>query len=95
MERSPTHAGVISEDNQLGCRAMDFLAVEVHVLQANPLLQPLLVRRWSQFVSLFLKILELFGCHLVGLSVEFLSEFGAHPAYSFPSCIDAFGQHHP
>ena len=95
MERSPTHAGVISEDNQLGGGAVDFLSVEVHVLQANPLLKPLLVRRWSQFVSSFLEILELFGRHLVGLSVEFLPEFGGHPAYSLPSRIDAFAQHHP
>ena len=70
MERSPTHVGVVSEDNQLGGGAVDFLAVEGHVLEANPLLKPLLVRRWSQFVFLFFKILELFGRHLVGLSVE-------------------------
>ena len=44
MERSPTHAGVILEDNQLGGGAVDLLAAEVHVLEADPLLQPFLVR---------------------------------------------------
>ena len=95
MERSPTHAGVVSEDNQLGGGAVDFISVEGHVLEANPLLKPFLVRRWSQFVSSFLEILELFGCHLVSLSVELLPKFGGHPAYSLSPRIDSFAQHHP
>ena len=95
VERSTTHVGVVSEDNQLGSGAVDFISVEGHVLEANPLLKPFLVRRWSQFVSSFLEILELFGRHLVSLSVELLPEFGGHPAYSLSSRIDSFAQHHP
>ena len=44
VERSPTHVGVVSEDNQLGGGAVDLLTAEVHVLEADPLLQPFLVR---------------------------------------------------
>ena len=91
VEWSPAHSGVISEDHQLSGGGAGLLTAEVHVLEANPLLQPFLVRRRPQFISLSLEILELFGRHLVGLPVDFLPKFGGHPAYSSPSRIDAFG----
>ena len=91
VERSSAHPGVISEDNQLSGGGVGLLAAEVHVLKANPLLQPFLVRRRPQFISLSLEILELFGQHLVGLPADFLPKFGVHPAYSLPSRIDALG----
>ena len=95
MERGPAHVGVVPEDDQLGGGTVGFISVEVHALEANPLLKPRLVRRWSQLVSFVLEVLKLPGRHLVRLSVELCLELGGHPTYSPPSRIDSFAQHHP
>ena len=95
VERGPAHVGVVPEDDQLGGGAVGFISVEGHALEANPLLKPRWVRRWSQLVSFVLEVLKLPGRHLVRLSVELCLELGGHPAYSPPSRIDSFAQHHP
>ena len=87
--------GAPPEDEQLGGGAVGFISVEGHALEANPLLKPRWVRRWSQLVPFVLEVLKLPGRHLVRLSVELCLELGGHPAYSPPSRIDSFAQHHP
>ena len=44
VEQGSTHMRVISEDDQLGGRALNFFAVKGHVLKTDSLLQPFLVR---------------------------------------------------
>ena len=95
VRRGPAHVGVVPEDEQLGGGAVGFILVEGHALEANPLLKPRWVCRWSQLVSFVLEVLKLPGRHLVRLSVELCLELGGHPAYSLPLRIDSFAQHHP
>ena len=86
---------VVLEGEQLGGGTVIFISVEGHALEANPLLEPLWVRRWSQLVSFVLEVLKLPGGYLVRLSVELRLELGGHPAYPPPSRMDSFAQHHP
>ena len=69
--------------------------MEGHLLETNPLLKPLLVRRRPKLISFVLEALKIPGRHLVRLAIKLRLEFGGHPAHSPPSRIDSFAQYHP
>ena len=74
---------------------MIFFPVKDHLLETNPLLEPLLVCGWPQLVSFVHEALELSGRHLVRLAIKLRLEFGGHPTYPPPSRIDPLAQYHP
>ena len=74
------NVGILLEGVQLGSGAVGPFVAEVHAFEANPLQEPIGVRRRLQHVPFVLESLQFSCSHLICLSVECRLEFGGHPA---------------